>query len=184
MKKLLILTVLFALVFNVQAQEHKLKKQKIAKLFTIELPKSFDKLNDDEMAQKYTTINRPLAVYADKEADASFSVVAKPSSFASDDLDMLYNFYKSSIQQRFSAVNFMNDGIRKVNGREFVTFEFVSSVKDERKSISKLPAANYYTIAQYTIVNNQLYIMTFSVPAARQREWQKTAQEAMSSVKF
>ncbi|MDQ4140588.1 MAG: hypothetical protein M3142_08675 [Bacteroidota bacterium] len=111
-------------------------------------------------------------------------VTEKPSTFQKTDLPLLQKFYKPAIMSMYSEVQFIREEVTTLNGREFLIFEFVSSVKDDAKKKNKLAPIQKYTIAQYTIENDKLLIFTFNCPANLKPEWQATANKIMRSIKI
>ncbi len=84
----------------------------------------------------------------------------------------------------YSEVKFIREEVTALNGREFLIFEFTSSVKDDDKKKNKLAPIQKYTIVQYTIENDKLLIFTFNCPVTLKPEWQTTANKIMRSIKI
>lgn len=160
----------------------KLVKTQISKQITISLPKDFTVMPDEGIAQKYPAQRKPLAVYTSPNGQVDVAVSQRPASFRKSDMAMLKEFYKASILGMYSDVEFIREEMATINKQDFIVFEFVSTVKDERRSSTMAPIKRY-TIAQYTIIGNQLTIFTFNVPFLLKRDWQETAQQVMASVK-
>jgi hypothetical protein len=160
----------------------KLVKTTINKQISLLLPKEFMVMPDDGIAQKYPAQRKPLAVYTSPNGQVDLAVSQRPASFRKSDLAMAKEFYKASLLSMYSEVEFARQEITTINKKDFIVFEFVSTVKDERKT-SNLAPVRRYTIVQYTIIGNQLTIFTFNVPFTMKRDWQETAQQVMASVK-
>ena len=94
---------------------------------------------------------------------------------------MLLKIYKSSIQRLYSKVDFLKEDIRTVNGRDFIYFEFVSTVTDGQRN-SRLAPIRRYQAVQYAVLKDQLYVFTFVAPAEEQTQWQPTAQAVMGAI--
>ena len=94
---------------------------------------------------------------------------------------MLLKIYKSSIQRLYTKVDFLKEDIRTVNGRDFMYFEFVSTVSDGGRTTRLAPIKRYQTV-QYAILKDQLYVFTFVAPAEEQAQWQPTAQAVMNAI--
>lgn len=159
----------------------KLKKTQLSKEVSVMLPQDFMPMPDDGIARKYPASTRPLAVYTSPNGQIDFSVTQKPSQFKEEDLKMLREFYKANLLERFTKVDFIRQEVSKVKGKEFLVFEFVSTLADERGS-SNLAPVQKYSVVQYTIHNGQLYIFTLHVPFAMKNDWQSTAREMMGSI--
>jgi hypothetical protein len=160
----------------------KLVKTTISKQISLSIPKEFTVMPDEGIAQKYPAQRKPLAVYTSPNGQVDLAVSQRPASFRKTDLPMAKEFYKASLLSMYSDVEFAREEITTINKKDFIVFEFVSTVKDERKT-STLAPVKRYSIVQYTIIGNQLTIFTFNVPFMMKRDWQETAQQVMASVK-
>jgi hypothetical protein len=160
----------------------KLVKTNVNKQISVAIPKDFTVMPDEGIAQKYPAQRKPLAVYTSPNGQVDLAVSQRPASFSKSDLAMAKNFYKASLLSMYSDVEFIREEVTTINKQEFIVFEFVSTVKDERK-LSTLAPIKRYTIVQYTIIGNQLTVFTFNAPFILKRDWQETAQQVMASVK-
>jgi hypothetical protein len=97
------------------------------------------------------------------------------------DYGVLLKIYKSSIQRLYSKVDFLKEDIRTVKGRDFMYFEFVSTVSDGGRTNQLAPIKKYQAV-QYAIEGQQLYVFTFVAPANEQAQWQSTAQAVMNAI--
>ena len=116
-------------------------------------------------------------------------VLEKNSQFRPTDMNMLREFYKASLLERFTKVDFIRQEVVEMKGKEFLVFEFVSTVADERNGSMMAPVQKY-SIIQYTIVendpktvrDNQLISFTFHAPFSMKNNWQDPARTMMASV--
>lgn len=162
----------------------RLKPVKLTKELTASLPADFGVMPDDLIAARYPAPRKPIAAYTGPNGQTDFVVSEKPSTFAAADLPLLQKFYKPAIMSMYSEVQFIREEVKPINGRDFLVFEFVSTVKDDARKKNKLAPIRKYTIVQYLIRNDKLLIFTFNCPAALQPEWQPTAQKIMRSIKI
>ncbi|MFC7670445.1 hypothetical protein ACFQT0_26035 [Hymenobacter humi] len=130
---------------------------------------------------KYPSPRKPLAVYSNPSGRVDYSVAVRPTTFESMDYGVLIKIYKSSIQRLYTKVDFIKEDIRTVNGRDFIYFEFVSTVSDARRTAQAAPIKRYQAV-QYAIQGQQLYVFTFVAPAEEQTQWQSTAQAVMNAI--
>ncbi|AMM50488.1 hypothetical protein TH61_03815 [Rufibacter sp. DG15C] len=158
----------------------KLKKIAITKDVSLSIPETFAVMPDDGIAREYPAARKPLAVFTSPDGQIDISVNQRPSTFPEGDVKMMQAFYKASIQRMFSEVKFIKEENQKINGRDFLVFEFVSTVKDERKT-QQLAPVRKYTIIQYTFLKDQMLIFSFNAPAQLQPQWQETAKAVMAS---
>lgn len=163
------------------APKPKLTATKLGTGLTVGVPAGFTPLPDDGIAVKYPSPRKPLAVFSNPSGRVDYSVAVRPTTFESFDYGVLLKIYKSSIQRLYSKVDFLKEDIRTVNGRDFIYFEFVSSVTDARRN-SQLAPIKKYQVVQYAIQGQQLYVYTFVAPAEEQAQWQPTAQAVMDAI--
>ena len=158
----------------------KLKKVTVAKNVSLSIPQTFEVMPDDGIAREYPAARKPLAVFTSPDGQIDISVNQRPSTFPAGDVKMMQAFYKASIQRMFTEVKFIREESQKINGRDFLVFEFVSTVKDERKTAQLAPVRKY-TIIQYTFLKDQMLIFSFNAPAQLQPQWEETAKAVMAS---
>ncbi len=161
----------------------KLKKTQISKEITVMLPGDFTPMPDDGIARRYPATTKPLAVYSSPNGQIDFSVTQKPSQFKPQDLNMLQEFYKANLLERFTNIDFIREEIVEIKGQQFIVFEFVSKMSDERGTTNLAPVQKY-SIIQYSIKNNQLFIFTMHAPFVLKNEWQPTMRQVMGSIKL
>lgn len=179
MRYLAFLAILF--IAGVAYAQPKLKKVNISKELSVMLPQDFTQMPDDGIARRYPATTKPLAVYTSPNGLIDFSVTQKISQFRAQDLKMMREFYKAALMERHSKIDFIRDEVTQIKGKDYIIFEYVSSVEDERGS-SNLAPVQKYSIVQYTIEGNQMMIFTFHVPFKLKNEWQQPAREIMSSI--
>ena len=163
------------------APKPKLTTVKLASGLAVGVPTGFSPLPDDGIAVKYPSPRRPLAVYTNPSGRVDYSVAVRPTTFESFDYGVLLKIYKSSIQRLYTKVDFLKEDIRTVNGRDFMYFEFVSTVSDTRRSNQLAPIKKYQAV-QYAIQGQQLYVFTFVAPAEEQVQWQPISQAVMNAI--
>lgn len=160
----------------------KLTTVKLASNLSVGVPAGFAPLPDDGIAVKYPSPRKPLAVFSNPSGRVDYSVAVRPTTFESFDYGVLIKIYKSSIQRLYTKVDFLKEDIRTVNGRDFIYFEFVSTVTDARRTGAQMAPIKRYQAVQYAIEGTQLYVFTFVAPAEEQAQWQETAQAVMGAI--
>ncbi|MEJ8803231.1 hypothetical protein [Pontibacter sp. H249] len=161
----------------------KLKKTQISKEISVMLPRDFTPMPDDGIARHYPATTKPLAVYTSPNGQVDFSVTQKRSQFRAQDLNMLQEFYKANLLEKFTDVDFIREEIVDIKGEQYIVFEFVSKVADERGTTNLAPVQKY-SIIQYTIKGNQLMIFTMHAPFVLKNDWQPAMREIMSSIRI
>lgn len=163
--------------------QSKLKKTQISKEIAVMLPADFAPMPDDAIARSYPATTKPLAAFSSPNGQIDFSVTQKRSQFRSRDLNMLQEFYKANLLEKFTDVDFIREEIVDIKGEQFIVFEFVSKMEDERGTTNLRPVQKY-SIIQYTIKGNQLMIFTMHAPFVLKNDWQPTMREVMNSVRI
>ena len=177
----IITCLLLILGLSAFAPKPKLMATKLGTGLTVGVPAGFTPLPDDGIAVKYPSPRKPLAVYSNPSGRVDYSVAVRPTTFESMDYGVLLKIYKASIQRLYTKVDFLKEDIRTVNGRDFIYFEFISTVSDTRRNSQLAPIKRYQAV-QYAIVKDQFYVFTFVAPADEQVQWQPTAQAVMGAI--
>jgi hypothetical protein len=163
------------------APKPKLTSVKVVPGLTVGVPQGFAPLPDEGIAVKFPSPRKPLAVYSSANNKVDYSVAVRPTMFGPD-YNVLLPMYKASVQRLYSKVEFLTQEVRKVNGREFVALEFVSTMVDSRRGANTLAAIRKYEYIQYTVQGEQLYIFAFSAPADEQAQWRPVALAVQSDI--
>ena len=175
------LLLLLLLALTAFAPKPKLTTVKLAPTLAVGVPQGFTPLPDDGIAVKYPSPRKPLAVFTNPSGRVDFSVAVRPTTFESFDYGVLLKIYKASIQRLYTKVDFLQEDIRTVNGRDFIYFEFVSTLSDARRNSQLAPIRRYQAV-QYAIDGEQLFVFTFISPAEEQAQWQPIAQATMNAI--
>ena len=176
----IILTLLFA---SLTTFSQKLFPVEISEEISMKISSEFVNMSNKDRMDKIASSKIPLATYSTESQEATLSINDNPMQWTSRDTEVVYGFYKASINALFDEIKFIQDGIREINGREFVVFEFVSTVRDDNVFSSGKGERNY-TYIQYTSYNDQVLLFNFGCPARMQFEWEDVAEEMMQSVKI
>ncbi len=156
--------------------------QKIADLVSVKIPDTFQKLNDDQMADKVVTPRKPLAMFSSLNGRAEFTVSVGNSArnpWEDKDLKMMAEFQKSNIRSIFSSVEFIQEKMVKVHGQQFVVFEILSEIKEKGK-----PPIRKYSHIRYTIRKKNLLVFNFTCNESERPIFEGMSSEIMDSIKF
>ncbi len=154
---------------------------KLAPGLSVAVPQGFTPLPDDAIAAKFPSPRKPLAVFSNPSGRVDYSVAVRPTTFGPD-YNVLLPMYKASVQRLYTKVEFLTQEVRKVNGRDFVALEFVSTLTDSRRSAGALAPVRKYEYIEYAVQGEQLYIFSFSAPAEEQAQWRPVAQAALGDI--
>lgn len=178
MKTFALLLTVFALTSF--APKPKLTSVKLAPNLTVAVPQGFTPLPDEGIATKFPSPRKPLAVFSNPSGRVDYSISMRPTTFGPD-YNILLPMYKASVQRLYTKVDFLTQEVRKVNGREVVALEFISTFSESRRSVQLAPIKKYEYI-EYAVQGQQLYIFSFSAPAEEQAQWRPVAQAALSDI--
>ena len=164
--------------------QHKLEKVQINKDISLLLPEDFILMSKSERINKYVSSKDPLVMYTSYDRNIDFGITLTNLGWAANDLELLMQFYVSGIRNLYNEVEFLQQEVKEINGREYIVLEFVSKVTDEDNVFGGPSSTSKYTYIQYTLFNNQVLLFNFSAPARVQNLWQPTAKSMMESIRI
>lgn len=151
----------------------KLAKRTVSNGVKIKLPKEFTPMVDSDIALRYFTHNKPLAMYTSEDRNIGFGFNVATVNWGFGEIELLRKFYKASVLSMFNKVDIIDEGVKTVKGQEYAYLEFTSSV-DRIK--------NYFYV-QYIVLNNRIFIFHTMCPAHMSKDYQETARAMMNSMK-
>ena len=175
----------FLLLLSVAFQDApKLKKVKLTDRVTVSLPQDFQPMTDDEIAARYFVPRKPTASYTgtDKVADFTLNQTRTPGRM--QDLPLLKDFFKSGILSSYTKVNFLQEGVVKINERDFAVLEFTAELRDDDKNSANRGVTRQYSYLLYTILAAKVNVLAFNCPVQVQARWQPVAKTVMNSVRI
>ncbi len=160
----------------------KLERQKISDEISIKIPSDFINMSEEERNRKYVSSRIPIAMFTNYDRTVDVGVNENSTRWGPGDLEILKDFYKANIQGLHTEVNFIQEGIQEVGGREYIVFEFTSKVYSEESfnnnSVSK------YSYIQYTLHNEKVLLFNFTAPLRHRQQWEPVARDIMASVRI
>lgn len=172
---------LFHFVF-LPFQASKLVKIKVTESITMLMPETFRPMSNDEIADRYFTTKRPLALFTDQSLSIDLGVNKSVTQWQEKDLEIMKSFQKSNIYSLYDNIEMISEGVKEINGRRYAHFEFVSTVKEEENVFVKKGAISKYTYIQYTIINGNSLVFNFTCPSSIKDKWQAKVAEIMQGV--
>ena len=169
------------LLFSGFVQGQKLVTTKVSENIKIKLPNDFAPMSDQDKAQRYESSRLPIALFSSPDRVADIGVNRAYSVWRESDLEMLQEFYESTIMELYDKVDFYDKGIKEVNGQQFVYFEFASVVYPENQFQGNIAK---YTYLMYTVSGGTTYIFNFSSEKSAQNQWQPVARQVMASIRL
>ncbi|MFN8416733.1 MAG: hypothetical protein U0U66_10415 [Cytophagaceae bacterium] len=88
------------------------------------MPKDFVVMSDDDVAKKYPSTKKPVAMYTNLDRTVDYGLNISKSKWGGADLKLLKDIYKSTILQSYDTVTFIKEDIVEVNGRPYIRYEF------------------------------------------------------------
>jgi len=161
----------------------KLVNTKISSDITMKIPNKFIAMSDGDMWQRVSSYRKSIALYTDLNRIIQLGVNHAFSTWEEGDLEMLKSVYKASILELFDKVDFSIEEIKEIKGREYVVFEFTSTIYGDRSGPGSRGSITRYYYLQYTIYSKGTLVIDFSCPTHLKDEWQNTAKSIMNSVK-
>jgi len=184
MRSILIIFILALANIITVAQPIDLKKTNITDHISLELPQTFTPLTEQEINEKFISYRKPLAVYGDQARVVDFGVNVSMTSWGSEDLTLMKQFFKSSIMNLYDTVIMVKEEMQEINGHQFAIFEFVSSVSGDNNSVVNDSDISKYSYLQYALINGKTLLFNFSCPARLRAKWAPVAEQMMNSVKI
>ncbi len=165
-----------------QKDTGKLVSVKVADMLTVKVPETFQKLTDDQIADKIIASRKPLVMYSNPGGTVDFSVSVGNSSknpWQDKDLKLMAEFQKANIRQLFSNVDFIQDKQVKIKGHLFWAFEFISEVKETGKT----PIRKYNNV-RYAIHKKNMLIFSFICSEKERPVYQSLSEQILATIKF
>ncbi len=177
--------ILFFLFFiSLQVFSQNLKSIDIKKGISLQIPDNFNLMSDDDIAQKYPSYRKPLAVYSNSKKSVDIGVNYTINKWNNSNLSILKSMYKATISSVFTDVSFFQDGvIKKVNDRDFIVFEFISTLTEENGP-NQGKSMRTYTYLAYTIFQKKVLVFNMNAEALERNNWAATFENVFGSIKI
>lgn len=175
--KYLILLISF-LFLNEGFSQEKFKKAKPHKSISLNIPESFIEMPIDLVAERYLTSKKPTMVYTDITQEVDLDVNISVNRWDTN-IELLKEFYKSTIFNVHKKVEFLQDDVVEINKRKYARLEYKSSFENKNQGVTK-----HYTYILFTVVENKIVVTSFRVLQKDMKKWQETANIIMNSIKM
>lgn len=174
---------LFSILFFVgllSSAQLALVPRKITDEFSMKVP--LDLRQEPPTFQRTTSIT--LATFMSQDRKSDLSVSKSQLRWSEADGELLGQFYKANILNLYDHVNMIQEGIKEINGREFIVFEFSGQIVDEPNVFQKAKQRSDYTYIQYAIVEDGIVIFRFTTGSRLKNYWQEAIRKSMNSVEM
>lgn len=161
------------------------KKVEPIKGLQLSVPNTFKLMSDDDIAQKYPSYKKPIAVFESENKTAELGINSAVYRWKNYNLSVIRDVYKSTISTVFSEVNFIQDGnIVTINDKKYVVFEFTSTLVDDKRLDNNPVFTRRYNYLAYTIHEKKILIFNFNSSYESREEWMPLANQMMQSIKI
>lgn len=166
-------------------EHQKLVNVKVTEFINIKLPDNFQRMTDEELAAKYPSGRKPLAMYSTPNKLVDFGVNGTNNAWEEGDLTILRDFYRANIQELYDEVQFSYDAIDRINKKDFVVFEFSAGLGGGKKNATGISGGKLrrYYYLMYTIVKKQVFVINFNAPEGERMLWAPEVRKMMESIK-
>ncbi|WP_187768170.1 hypothetical protein [Paenibacillus sp. PL91] len=152
-----------------------LKEQSVMSgLATIRIPEQFVIMSDDMKQIKYPTGNAPKEVFTNEEGNINVALSETGSPLKEEELEAFKDQMVATYQP--IATEWMEDGIADINGKKAGYLSFVVTVEGDNASV--------YNYMVFTVVDDQLIIVSFNCLQEQLDEWKATGDEIIQSFKI
>lgn len=152
-----------SLVGNVSSQSGMVTVE-LVKGIKASIPTDFVLMEEGTMADKYPSYKKPLVMYTNADISIDFGVNTAASKWEKQDYDLLLRFYKSTVEQIFSKVEWLRaPEVVKSHGRPYVWLEFKGQVWEENSTVGvKNKVLETYHFLSYTYHKDQILIFNYA----------------------
>lgn len=175
---------LIPLLLCFTGDQPKLVKKKITDEITALIPENWKPMDDLDFTQRYPSVRAPLAAFTNDERTADFSVNISATRWPDGNLEIARDFFKASLANMFDRIQMAGEGIREVNGKSFIYFEFESRINGNQDELENREPVLRYTYLQYLIQPRRTLVFSFSCPRRDRPTWQQSADTIMKSIRI
>lgn len=177
--KFFLLIPLLFLSFN----QPRLTKVKVSDDITVSIPKDWNPMDQLDFTQRYPSVRAPLAAFTNEDRTADFSVNISATRWPDSNLEIASQFFKASLRNMFDRVTMLEEGIREVNGKSFIYFEFESRINGNERELGNADPILRYTCLQYLVQPGRTLVFSFQCSRRHRKDWEKTAEAMMDNIK-
>lgn len=177
--KFLILIAALLLSFD----QPKLMKVKVSDDITISVPKDWRPMDDLDFSERYPSVRAPLAAYTNADRTVDFSVNISATRWPDANLEIASRFFKSSLANMFDRITVINEGIRQVNGKTFIFFEFESRINGNKNQLGNADPVLKYSYIQYLVQPQRTLVFAFNCDRRERETWDEAAKTMMNNIK-
>jgi hypothetical protein len=171
-------------LFFLSYDQPKLVKVKVTDDITVSIPKDWKPMDGLDFTERYPSIRAPLAAFTNEERSVDFSVNISATRWPDGNTGIASKFFESSLRNMFDRVEMIKEGVREVNGKSFIFFEFESRVNGNKNQLGNADPVLRYTYQQYLIQPQRTLVFSFNCARRDRQAWEKAADAMMKNVKI
>ncbi|MDB4835311.1 hypothetical protein OAH12_01870 [Cyclobacteriaceae bacterium] len=176
---------------------YKLQKVKVGNVSLL-VPEAFESLDEQSRYKEYSGVNMPIAVYRSQRDRSAYTVYQVSDSVMlkqakeqrkrgytmsfDRDINLEYSFKKASISNKFKDINFIQEGVQKINGKDMIVFEFEGIIEGRDKK-GRHTLTKVYNYMVHTFVKHNTYSVGFICNADLKDEYLETVHKSFKSLK-
>jgi hypothetical protein len=171
-------------LFFLSYDQTKLVKVKVTDDITVSIPKDWKPMDGLDFTERYPSIRAPLAAFTNEERSVDFSVNISATRWPDGNTEIASKFFKASLRNMFDRVEMIKEGVREVNGKSFIFFEFESRINGNKNQLGNADPVLKYTYQQYLIQPQRTLVFSFNCARRDRQAWEKAADAMMKNIKI
>lgn len=136
-------------------------------------PTELTKMTDEMWALKYQNKPKPTFVVSDKNGGVNLIADTTNQSASESQLGLWKDFQIEQLKKNRPNLKVLNGGVKVINGKKVGYFKFITQAIDQE-------IFNYYF---FTIVDGKILLFTFNCIEKLRVNWEKSADEIVTSLK-
>lgn len=182
-KGVLKITLLSILLAFSSFEEPKLKRIKATENISVMLPATWHPMDELDFSERFPSVRAPLFAYTDEDRQLSFSINISATQWPDANANIAQRFFKASLFNMFDKVEIVREGIRTVNKKQFIFFEFESTVRGNARELDQQSSIMRYTSIAYLVQPERTLVFSFTCPRRLRQDWEATALRIMESIR-
>lgn len=163
--------------------QSKLVKVKVADDITVSIPKGWNPMDGLDFTERYPSIRAPLAAFTNEDRTIDFSVNISATRWPDANHEIAGKFFEASLRNMFDRVEMINKGVREIDGKSFIFFEFESRINGNKNQLGNADPVLKYTYQQYLIQPQRTLVFSFNCSRRDRQSWEKAAEAMMKNIK-
>jgi hypothetical protein len=178
--------IFFVVLFmvTVSFDQPKLVKMKITDDITVSIPKDWRPMDGLDFSERYPSVRAPLGAFTNAERNADFSINISATRWPDSDVEIAQKFFRSSLSNTFDRIQMINEGVKEVDGKKFIFFEFESRINGNKAQLGNGDPILKYTYLQYLIEPRRTLVFSFNCSRADRPAWETFAVAIMKSIRI